>query len=561
MGQFNWRRLSKPFLTAVGLVCLTLLGCFTILFASPGYTMETNTYIINQAEKPVGREVSRIVEDSSGIKLSSNVNLTILQQKLALESAFVAVLDLDVALNPISYTLKGQLYNEETAFEITFGPDQASAMGRSVPIHKNDLLVLDNMLTSHFSILLRRYRANGTPVYRFHAFIPQVMQEIQATMTAKGSIPVRMGEENSQLERYHVVLGSSFLELWADDSDRVMRVSVPSQKLVFVNENTVSFEKMPEKQERSKQSSVITEEIVFKSDDILLSGAVHRPKGIDKVLPAVLFLSGSGRQDRDGQSPDSPINLQSGKIASHLATAGSVVLTYDDRGVGLSKNCCENIYFGDEIQDAEAALTFLRSRPHVNPDRIFLIGHSAGSIIAAKLAGRHSDIAGVFLMAPPGRPLRKILVDQAKNVLKLNNASEEQEETALRQQQAVFAFIESYREGQEIPPPFLPQKTGLIWLKELLDYDPLQDYAALTCPILILWGEKDLQITREDIERITAMLKKSGHHSFSLKQFPELDHLFMPSTDGNIAEYYNGERSLAPQLLETLTTWIKALSK
>jgi pimeloyl-ACP methyl ester carboxylesterase len=543
------------------LIYLSLLGCFINLFASPGYTMETITYAINQAEERIGREEARITEDLSGIKLSSNVTLTLSQQQVTLESDFHSVLDLDMALSPNSYRLKGKLHNQNTDFEVSFGVDHATGMGRTVQIHRKNIVVLDNMLTTHYSVLLRRYRANRMPVYHFYAFIPQAMLEIPATITAKGGARTRMGDVIVRLQRYHVLIGSSFLELWADDEDRLMRVTVPSQKLVFAHEDATSFEKMPEKYEEPDQGSVYTEEVAFKSDDITLSGAIRRPALIDATLPAILFLSGSGRQDRDGQSPDTSVNFQSVRIAIHLATAGHIVLSYDDRGIGLSKDCCESISFSDEIQDAEAALTFLRSRPHVDASRIYLIGHSAGAITAAKLAGRHADIAGVALMAAPGRPLREIMVDQAINVLELNNAPADQKEAALKQQQKYFAFIESYRPGQKIPPPLLPQKAALMWLKQLLNYDPLKDYASLTCPILILQAGKDLQISRQDAEQIVMALKESGHHAFSLKQLPDLDHLFMPSTDGNIANYYNEERSLAPQLLDALTTWMATLPK
>lgn len=521
--------------------------------------METMTYTVEQAGKQVGRELVQVADTSTGMKLSSRISLNLIQQEARLESAFDATLDLDGLRQPAHYSLKGKLHGREHVdLDLTFSSEGVTVGGGpTIPVNRRDMVVLDNMIAAHYLTLLHRYRANGMPEYKFNAFIPQVMLALPATMSNKGGGWGRLSDGTAYLRRYHVVIGSTFLELWVDGAGRLMRVSVPGQKIVFFHQKASPFELIQEPPQAPSDPAVVTEEVAFPSGDVTLSGAIRRPRMLEhEAMPAVLFLSGSGRQDRDGKSADGSIHLKTSEILSHIAAAGFMVLSCDDRGIGLSAGSGKAVSFTDEVQDAGAALTFLESHEHVDKKRIFLMGHSSGAIVAAKLAGGRGDPAGVVLMAAPGRPLREILVEQLENTLKLNNCNAAQREAALKEQEAFLAFIESYRRGQEIPAPFLAEKDGLMWLKELLNYDPLGDYARLTCPALILQGGKDLQIREEDARRITGTLKERGNAGVRLRVFPDLDHLFMPSGDGNIANYYDRERSISTQVLEELKAWL-----
>src|SRR5919108_3516370 len=105
-------------------------------------------------------------------------------------------------------------------------------------------------------------------------------------------------------------------------------------------------------------------------------------------FPGVLFVAGSGAVDmNETLSPDSKPFWQ---IAQYLSERGFAVLRYDKRGIGansqiIDTNIWGNLTFNDLKNDAEIALGVLTQQPEVDPDRITLIGHSEGTIIAPRI--------------------------------------------------------------------------------------------------------------------------------------------------------------------------------
>jgi pimeloyl-ACP methyl ester carboxylesterase len=105
-------------------------------------------------------------------------------------------------------------------------------------------------------------------------------------------------------------------------------------------------------------------------------------------FPGVLLVAGSGAVDmNETLSPDSKPFWQ---IAQYLSERGFAVLRYDKRGIGansqiIDTNIWGNLTFNDLKNDAEIALGVLTQQPEVDPDRITLIGHSEGTIIAPRI--------------------------------------------------------------------------------------------------------------------------------------------------------------------------------
>ena len=105
-------------------------------------------------------------------------------------------------------------------------------------------------------------------------------------------------------------------------------------------------------------------------------------------FPGVLLVAGSGAVDmNETLSPDSKPFWQ---IAQYLSEKGFAVLCYDKRGIGansqiIDTNIWGNLTFNDLKNDAEIALGVLTQQPEVDPDRITLIGHSEGTIIAPRI--------------------------------------------------------------------------------------------------------------------------------------------------------------------------------
>src|SRR5690606_24771418 len=115
--------------------------------------------------------------------------------------------------------------------------------------------------------------------------------------------------------------------------------------------------------------------------------------------PAVVLISGSGAQNRDEEVFGHRPFLV---LADHLTRHGIAVLRYDDRGTGRSTGNFAIATSRDFAADAAAAVAYLTSRPEIDRDRIGLIGHSEGALVAPMVATRSSDVAFIVLLAGTG---------------------------------------------------------------------------------------------------------------------------------------------------------------
>src|SRR5215216_1705785 len=117
-------------------------------------------------------------------------------------------------------------------------------------------------------------------------------------------------------------------------------------------------------------------------------------------FPGVLLIHGTGTTDMNETVDFIRIDNQTGskiypptpffQIAEYLSERGFVVLRYDKRGIGengtiLDSNAWGNLTFNDLKQDAEKALAVLAQQPEVDPDRITVLGHSEGTVIAPRI--------------------------------------------------------------------------------------------------------------------------------------------------------------------------------
>ena len=100
------------------------------------------------------------------------------------------------------------------------------------------------------------------------------------------------------------------------------------------------------------------------------------------------------------------------------------------------------------------------------------------------------------------------------------------------------------------------------WMQYFIKYDAAPALEKVKCPVLALNGAKDLQVPpNENISAIATALKKGGNKKVTTKIFPNLNHLFQESDTGLPSEYGIIEQTIAPIVLEEITSWIKLQTK
>src|SRR5207253_2792158 len=129
----------------------------------------------------------------------------------------------------------------------------------------------------------------------------------------------------------------------------------------------------------------------------------------------------------------------------------------------------------------------LRNRPEVDSHRVFVIGHSMGALLAPEIALRSAYVAGIVLLAPPGRPLPDLVLSQMRYVGAPKKDIADLEEKAARLKNGTL--------GNErflgAPPSY--------W-KDLASRDGVGMAKKLGKPVLILRGDRDYQVSEEDME-------------------------------------------------------------
>lgn len=336
-------------------------------------------------------------------------------------------------------------------------------------------------------------------------------------------------------------------------------------------------------QEPKKPYPYIEEEVVYenKEAEITLKGTLTLPPGKSSP-PVVLLITGSGPQDRnEAIAGHRPFLI----LADYLTRQGIAVLRVDDRGVGESTGDFSQATSEDFASDVLAGIEYLKTRKEINPKQISLIGHSEGGLIAPMVAVKSPDVAFIILMAGTGLTGEEILYLQGALISRAMGVSEEDIAKNRQFNEKIFSLIKEEKDEKTIeeklrqmfmtdwaelneeeksrigdPEVFLKaQLQSLLspWLKFFLIYDPKPTLNKVKCPVLAINGEKDLQVPpKENLSAIEEALKSGGNQDYTIKEIPNLNHLFQTAQIGLPSEYGKIEETISPIALKIITDWI-----
>lgn len=143
---------------------------------------------------------------------------------------------------------------------------------------------------------------------------------------------------------------------------------------------------------------MIEKDITIDSNGNKLSGTVCLPEGEGR-FPLVMMVHGSGRLDRDENTEGYPLNVFD-TIAHYLAHRGIASLRYDKRGCGKSTGDFYATGHSDLVDDAVNWFDTLTQHVLSEPDKIFVLGHSEGCIVAPQVNAKRPAVAGLILLCP-----------------------------------------------------------------------------------------------------------------------------------------------------------------
>lgn len=281
-----------------------------------------------------------------------------------------------------------------------------------------------------------------------------------------------------------------------------------------------------------------------------LPGTLAMPMSNDTVA-AVVLVHGSGPQDRDETiGPNRPFL----DIARGLAERGIAVLRYEKRSKARPQDFTGRLYTMDDetTNDAVAAIAALRAAPGIDPDKVYLLGHSQGGMLAPRIAQRSGKVAGLILFAAPARSLLTILPEQNHYLLNADGSISAEEQQFLDDLQRKIANV---RGKAPVADQDTPLGLPVHYWRAFDKVDPVADARSLALPLLFLQGGRDFQVVDTDWQLWRRGFADAPRANF--KRYPALNHLGIAGEGpGTLAEY-NQPGHVDAQLIADTAAWIK----
>jgi uncharacterized protein len=274
---------------------------------------------------------------------------------------------------------------------------------------------------------------------------------------------------------------------------------------------------------------------------------------VGKGAPVVLIIPGSGPTDRDGNSP---LGMTAGSIrllAEALGAKGVSSVRIDKRGLAGSKGAVADgnaVTIGDYATDTRSWVGAIRAKTGVHC--VWVLGHSEGALVALAAAQQPQGICGIISVSGAGRKLSDVIREQ----LAANPANAPVLDTAMKALDALDRGERVDVTGMHpaLQKLFAPQVQG--FLIDMFRQDPAKLAASLKVPLLIVQGERDLQVSVADAKALAAAQPKA-----KLLLIPTMNHVLkdVASDDraANFATYADSALPVDPALVDAIAGFVK----
>ena len=303
---------------------------------------------------------------------------------------------------------------------------------------------------------------------------------------------------------------------------------------------------------------MIERELSFCSGGLKLAGTLATPTG-EGPFPAVLLIVGSGMVDRNENHKSMPMNVYN-ELARHLAGVGIASLRFDKRGVGASEGSFLTAGFFDNVADATAAFSTLRQLPEVDGNRVALIGHSEGALIATRMAADGVPASGIALFAGTAQSGEAVLKRQGEAVVQHLPGFQRRLMRLLRIDPAkTQAKLFSRRRScdKAVMRVQLVVKLNAKWMREFIEYNPATDLPKVTVPILAVTGSNDIQVDPGDIE----LMRKSAYRApFEGHVASEVSHILRRGVPGTSDYKRQAREPLDSAVVAALLQWLEGVT-
>jgi len=274
--------------------------------------------------------------------------------------------------------------------------------------------------------------------------------------------------------------------------------------------------------------------VEFRNEDVKLAGSLLLPRS-EEPLPAVVFVHGAGQQTREPYR----------EAGEYFAGQGISALIYDKRGTGHSGGVYESLGpYTNLVNDALAAVGYLKQRPEIAPSQIGIWGLSQGAYISAAAASRTEDI--MFVIGVGASVADGTRFYYRENLFRKYGLSGKLLDVAEKAQLAQDSLPHISPDGFRLSS-FMPRS-----------YPPPDEYvhpawSHVHQPVLMMWGQLDQhQPVGESIMGLKNSLAHANNDKWTMIILPRTKHSLGISETGAIQDKWRG---YPPGALKTMTDW------
>jgi hypothetical protein len=386
------------------------------------------------------------------------------------------------------------------------------------------------------------------------AMPPEKLRETWKTLlTQVGTFKRQAGNRTEKSGQFDIVYVTCEFEQATLDIKVVFNSAKEVSGLWFVPHQTVTAYQAPA---YAKLNAFREQEVMVGSGDLALPGTLSIPKGTGP-FPALVLVHGSGPNDRDETVE---ANKPFRDLAWGLASQGIAVLRYEKRTKAHPEQFVatkDSLTVKEEvINDALAAVALLRKTKDIDPQRVFVLGHSLGGTLAPRIGKADAQIAGFVILAGATRPLEDLMLYQVTYLASLDSNRSESDKADIEQvRQAVERIKDPNLASTAKPDEMLLGAPISYWL-DLRGYKPAEMAAELKQPMLILQGERDYQVPLEEFEGWKQALSSRANVEFKL--YPKLNHLFIAGEGSGSPTEYQTPGHVDEEVINDIAAWISA---
>lgn len=299
-------------------------------------------------------------------------------------------------------------------------------------------------------------------------------------------------------------------------------------------------------------------------DSVDVDGSLRRtlftvPKSASGRVPAVLLLGGIGCYSIDNATDAHDEYMH---LAHDLGRAGIAVMRLEKSGVGDSEGQpCITVDFNAEMHSYAIALDALRNEWHVDANRVYLFGHSIGTLIAPRIANK-SAVAGIIAADGVGRNWFEYELWNLRRQLQLGGESPADIDAKLATKELC---MHRFLIEKQDTPACKEQNTypaAAAYMQQVAALNIAEPWTKLAVPTLVIYGTSDFITTLRDHERIVAIINAAHPHTATLKLISGMDHHFdeaaSPQEAYDLRVKKQTRGPYVEQLSKTVIAWIQS---